>query len=160
MQIDPVEFASKLDKQGLALHFRLGKSLSAALKRFGFRPGQAVLVRFAEEKLEIRPRNSPREIQEKLKIAGEELRQFRGRMKDLVGELPAESDEDELEGTLEGELLGCLQCLIADDLDPAIRKLEEAARWQPDPEAEAEPKKRPMGRRPLRKPKTRKKTRR
>ncbi|HEV8580170.1 MAG TPA: hypothetical protein VGX68_13950 [Thermoanaerobaculia bacterium] len=159
MQSDLVEFASKLSKQGSWLRLSLGKSLGVALERFGFRPGQDVLVRLAWERLEIRPRNTPQEIQEKLKTAGEELQQFRERMQTLLGELPAETDDDELEGTLEGELLGCLQCLITDDLEPAIRKLEEAARWQPPPEDEAEPKP-PSRRRPPRKPKMRRKPRR
>ena len=111
----------------------LGRSLSTALKRYGLEPDQEVVVRFRPERLEIRPRNTPEEIREKLKGAVEELRSLRERIEGWTRELPPVSDEAlENEETLEGELLGMLECLLSDDLEPAIRKLESAEELGPD----------------------------
>jgi hypothetical protein len=122
---DLAEFKSKVSKQGTMLCFPLGKSLGIALKRFGFAPGQAVLVRFDQERLEIRPMSSPEVVRDKLKQAAGELKAFRERMRNLAEDLPSVSDEElEEEGTLEDHLLGMLECLLSDDLDPAIQKLE------------------------------------
>lgn len=122
---DRAEFKSKVTRQGTMLCFSLGKSLGIALKRYGFLPGQPVVVRFDRERLEIRPLNTPEEIRDKLRLAGGELKAFRERMRALANDLPQVTDE-ELEGglSLEGELLGLVECLLSDDLDPAIRKLE------------------------------------
>lgn len=102
----------------------LGKSLGTALKRYGLEADQEVVVRFRRERLEIRPRNTPEEIRRKLKGAVEELRSLRERVQDWARELPATPGE-EPEGE-EEELLGMLECLLSDDLEPAIRKLESA----------------------------------
>ena len=105
----------------------LGKSLGTALKRYGLEADQEVVVRFRRERLEIRPRNTPEEIRRKLKGAVEELRSLRERIQDWARELPSTpGEEPEGEETPEGELLGMLECLLSDDLEPAIRKLESA----------------------------------
>ncbi|MEO6193780.1 MAG: hypothetical protein ABIS20_12280 [Thermoanaerobaculia bacterium] len=122
---DLAEFKSKVTRQGTMLCFPLGKSLGIALKRYGFIPGQPVVVRFDRERLEIRPLNTPEEVRDKLRLAGGELKAFRNRMRALAKDLPPVSDEElEGEASLEGELLGLLECLLSDDLDPAIQKLE------------------------------------
>jgi hypothetical protein len=133
MSADLSEFRSRLKKQGTMLCLPLGKSLSTALKRYGLVPEQEVVVRFRRERMEIRPRNTPEEIREKLKGAAEELRSLRERVQGWSQELPAVSDEAlEDEETLEGELLGMLECLLSDDLEPAIRKLESADELGPE----------------------------
>lgn len=125
MAADLSEFATKLKQQGSTLCLPLGKSLTAALKRYGFRPGQDVVVRFGHERLQVLARNTPEEVREKLRLAAGDLRQFEVRMRDLLGQLPVVSDEAlEAEESLEGELQGLLECLLADDLAPAIEKLE------------------------------------
>jgi hypothetical protein len=59
----------------------------------------------------------------------DELRAFREKMRELLAALPQLTDEElETGDTPEGELLGTLECLISDDLDPAIRKLQSAER--------------------------------
>jgi hypothetical protein len=127
MAADLSEFRTRLKKQGTMLCLPLGKSLGTALKRYGLAPGQEVVVRFRPERLEIRPRNTPEEVRQKLKGAVQELRSLRERIQGWTLELPAVSDEALESGeTLEGELLGMLECLLADDLEPAIRKLESA----------------------------------
>ena len=59
----------------------------------------------------------------------DELRAFREKMRGLLEALPRVTDEELESGeTPEGELLGTLECLISDDLDPAIRKLQGVER--------------------------------
>jgi hypothetical protein len=128
------ELKSKVTKQGTMLCFPLGKSLGVALRRFGFAPDQPVLVRFADELLEIRPLNTPEAVRDKLRLAAGELRAFAERMRILIKDLPPVDDEElEEQGSLEGELLGLLECLLADDLVPAIQKLEGVDELGPAP---------------------------
>lgn len=128
MTADPSEFTTTLERQGSALCLSLGETLTAVLERHGFRLGQEVLVRFGQERVQILLRGTVQEVRDELKAAGVELKRFEARMKELLDRLPAVSDEAlEREESLEGELQGLLECLLADDLAPAIRKLESAA---------------------------------
>lgn len=64
------------------------------------------------------------------KLAGDtrDLREIRERVQTYIDGLPKVSDEElEAQATLEAELLGLLECLVADDLDPALAKLESLA---------------------------------
>jgi hypothetical protein len=134
MVADLLEFESTLKRQGSVLCLPVGKSLELALRRHGFQSGQSVILRFAVERLEIRPRNTPEEIRDKLLSAAEEIRSFKARMLAFARDLPQVSDEELEEAeNLEGELLGMLECLVADDLDPAIAKLESVTRLGPPP---------------------------
>ena len=155
MVADLLEFESKLERQGAVLCLPVGRSLELALKRHGFEPGQSVILRFAPERLEIRPRKTTEEIRGKLLSAAEEIKSFKERMLAFARDLPQVSDEElEEDATLEGELLGMLECLVSDDLDPAIAKLESVTRLGPPPASEPPaqgraakaPKRRPMGR--------------
>jgi hypothetical protein len=86
-----------------------------------------VLVRFGRERLQVLPCNTTQEVRDHLALAAKELRQIEGRMREELIRLPTVSDEQlENEETLEGELQGLLECLLADDLGPAIHKLESA----------------------------------
>jgi len=131
---DLAEFKSKVSKQGTMLCFPLGKSLGIALKQSGFALDQAVLVRFDQERLEIRPLNSPERIRDKLRQEAGSFKAFMERVRNLIKELPPVPDEElEEDGTLEGELLGMLECLLSDDLEPALRKLESLDQLGPVP---------------------------
>ncbi len=124
MPEDLTEFTTTAKKQGTMLCLPLGKTLGLALERFGFAPDQPVVVRFSEQRLEIRPVASLGAVRDQMLRAADELRAFRDRMRGLLQSLPRVSDEEiERGGTPEGEVLGTLECLISDDLDPAIRKL-------------------------------------
>jgi len=137
---DLAEFKSKVSKQGTMLCFPLGKSLGIALKQSGFAPDQAVLVRFDQERLEIRPLNSPERIRDKLRQEAGSFKAFMERVRNLIKELPPVSDEElEEDGTLEGELLGMLECLLSDDLEPALRKLESVDELGPVPPERTHP---------------------
>src|SRR3954451_7077909 len=122
MAKDLAEFTSKLKKQGTMLCFPLGKTLDLALRQFGFLPDQPVLVRFSAERLEIRPLNGPAVVREKLLRSAGELRSFTDRMRDYARDLPPGNEDDEESAEL--ALRSLIECLIADNLDPAIRQLE------------------------------------
>jgi hypothetical protein len=137
MADDLAEFKSKVSRQGTMLCFPLGKSLGIALKQAGFAHDQLVVVRFDQERLEVRPLNSPELIRDKVRKEAGSLRAFMERMRNLIKDLPSVSDEElEDEGTLEGELLGMLECLLSDDLEPALRKLESVDELGPTPPPE------------------------
>lgn len=132
MSRDISEFKSKLAKQGYSLCIPLGASLPTALKAFGFAVGQDVVVRFRYDRLEILPRSSPELLRDKLLGHVDDVKVLKERMLAYMKELPEISDEDLEEGeTLESELMGMLECLVADDLDAAIQKLESVARFAP-----------------------------
>jgi len=122
MAKDLAEFTSEVKRQGMMLCFPLGKTLDLALRQFGFVPGQPVLVRFSTERLEIRPLNAPAVVREKLKRSAGELKSFTDRMRDYARDLPAGNDDDEESAEL--ELRSLVECLIADNLEPALRQLE------------------------------------
>jgi hypothetical protein len=129
MSTDLSEFMTTLEQEGMSLCLPLGGKLAMALERFGFRPGQKVLVRFGRERLQVLPCNTTQEVRDHLALTAKELRQIEGRMREQLIRLPTLSDEQlENEETLEGELQGLLECLLADDLVPAIDKLESADR--------------------------------
>jgi hypothetical protein len=123
------EFTTTVKKQGTMLCLPLGKTLGLALQRFGFAPDQPVVVRFSEQRLEIRPVASLGAVRDQMLRSVDELRAFREKMRGLLAALPHLTDELLESGeTPEGELLGTLECLISDDLDPAIRKLQSVER--------------------------------
>ncbi|HEY3568584.1 MAG TPA: hypothetical protein VGP73_11685 [Thermoanaerobaculia bacterium] len=129
MSEDLTEFTTTVKKQGTMLCLPLGKTLGLALQRFGFAPDQPVVVRFSEQRLEIRPVASLESVRDRMLRSVNELRAFRDKMRGLLDSLPRVTDEELESGdTPEAEILGTLECLISDDLDPAIRKLQSAER--------------------------------
>ncbi len=144
------EFKSKLAKQGYNLCLPLGASLPAALKAFGFAVGQDVVVRFRYDRLEIFPHSSPELLRDKLLGHVDDVKSLKERMLAYMKELPEISDEDlEAGETLESELMGMLECLVADDLDAAIQKLESVVQFAPP--ARAKPAAGRQSKRPARK---------
>jgi hypothetical protein len=133
MATDSSEFDSTLETQGTRLCLPLGGTLEEVLERFGFRPDQEVVVRFALDRLEVRPRNTPAEIQERLKHSARDLRQFADRVQAWAAALPALAEEETREATWEDEVLGMLECLLGDNLLPAIHKLESIDELLPPP---------------------------
>jgi hypothetical protein len=134
MTEDLTEFTTTVKKQGTMLCLPLGKTLGLALERFGFALDQPVVVRFSAQRLEIRPVGSLGSVRDKMLRSIAELRTFREKMRGLLESLPRVPDEAlENGGSPEGEILGTLECLISDDLDPAIRKLQSVERLE-DPE--------------------------
>jgi hypothetical protein len=130
MSTDLSEFTTTLEQEGASLRLPLGERLAMALERFGFRPGQKVLVRFGQQRLQVLPCNTTQEVRDHLALAAQALRQVEGGMREQLIRLPTPSDEqlENEETSLEGELQGLLECLLADNLVPAIDKLESADR--------------------------------
>jgi hypothetical protein len=118
------ELASELQRQGAMLCLPVGGELM--LERFGFQTGQPVVVRFARGRVEIRPRGTPEAVKERLKRTARELRDLADQMKELARELPSASGDRPVEGAagLEAELVAMVECLLVDNLEPAIRQLE------------------------------------
>jgi hypothetical protein len=123
MTEDSTELTSKVTRQGATLCFPLETMVEGTLERFGFEPETPVILHLTDERLEVWPLT--RVIREKLRQAAGDLRDFTERIRGFARALPTGPDEEvTAEASREGELLGMLECLIADDLDPAVRKLE------------------------------------
>jgi hypothetical protein len=125
MSMEVSELASELQRQGQMLCLPVGDEL--ALERFGFQSGQPVTIRFVRGRVEIRPRVTPEAARGRLKLAARDLRELAGKMKELARQLPAAGGS--IEGadgaeSLEEELVAMVECLLADNLEPAIRRLE------------------------------------
>ena len=86
MSRDVSEVVSELQREGSLLCLPVG--LELALERFGFRTGQQVMIRFARERVEIRPRGTPEAVRGRLKLAARDLRELAEQMKELTRELP------------------------------------------------------------------------
>jgi hypothetical protein len=125
MRKDQSEHVTTLRKEGTAICLPMGRSLSRTLERFGFAPGQEVVLRFHRERVEIVPRRSVGELRRRLSGEAGGLKDLRERIRTCIAGLPEVSDRDlEEQTTAEAELLGLLECLVADDLDPAVAKLD------------------------------------
>lgn len=118
MSTEVSELASELQRLGTMLCLPVGDEL--ALERFGFQSGQQVVVRFARGRVEIRPRGTPEAVQGRLKLAARDLRDLADQMRDLARELPGGDGSE----SLEEELVAMVECLLVDNLEPAIRRLE------------------------------------
>jgi hypothetical protein len=123
MADDLTELTSKVTRQGATLCFPLETMAEETLERFGFGRETPVILRLTDERLEVWPLR--RVIREKLRQAAGDLREFTERIRGFARALPTSPDDEmTTEVAREGELLGMLECLIADDLDPAVKKLE------------------------------------
>ncbi|HEX4497831.1 MAG TPA: hypothetical protein VIE43_19310 [Thermoanaerobaculia bacterium] len=125
MSTDMSELASELQRQGMTLCLTIGSEL--VLERFGFQPGQQVVIRFTRGRVEIRPRGTAEAVKERLKLKARDLRDLAEQMRDLARELPAHGGDRTVDGAegLEEELVALVECLLVDNLEPAIRRLEE-----------------------------------
>jgi hypothetical protein len=125
MSTEVSELASELQRLGTMLCLPVGDEL--ALERFGFQSGQQVVIRFARGRVEIRPRGTPEAVQGRLKLAARDLRDLADQMRDLARELPGgpgRSEGGDGSESLEEELVAMVECLLVDNLEPAIRRLE------------------------------------
>ena len=131
---DSSELDSRLETQGTRLCLPLEGGLEVGLERFGFHADQEVVVRLTPDRLEIRPRNTPGEIQVRMKRRVLELQQIADLLQAWASELPALTEEelgDEM--TWAEEVRGMLECLLGDNLVPAIRKMETVDELLPPP---------------------------
>lgn len=104
------------------------------LERFRFGDGQEVRVKLTDERLEIRPRTELGDVQDglgdlalKLRRIERGLRTLRSHLgepgiRERAGEIPA----------MESEVAVAIDCLLADEILPAIAHLESAAGLTPE----------------------------
>ena len=97
------------------------------LERFRFGDGQEVRVRLTDERLEIRPRTDAEDVQDGLGDAALQMRRIERRLRTLRSHLREPESP-----SLESELAVAIDCLLADEVLPAIAHLESAAGLTPE----------------------------
>lgn len=102
------------------------------LERFRFGDGQEVRVRLTDERLEIRPRREVVDVQDGLGDLALKLRRIERSLRTLRSHLQEPSSQ-----TLESEIAAAIDCLLTDEILPAIKHLESAAGLTPEALREA-----------------------
>lgn len=129
-----LDFVTRLRTGKRSLQLLLDGITQADLERFHFADGQEVRVRVADEHLEIRPRREMDDIRHGLGNLAFQLRDMSGQLRTFLGHLAAlspASGTDDLDSA-EAELSAAIECLLADEIAPAIARLEAAARLSPE----------------------------
>jgi hypothetical protein len=109
------------------------------LERFRFGDGQEVRVRLTDEKLEIRPRRDVVDVQDGLGDAALQMRRIESRLRTLRSHLqePSTGNPAGESQSLESEIAVAIDCLLTDEILPAIAHLESAAGLTPEALREA-----------------------
>jgi hypothetical protein len=127
-------FVTRLRTGKRSLKLPLPGLSRADLERFRFGDGQEVRVRLTDERLEIRPRRDVGDVQDGLGDLALQLRRIERGLRTLrshlqepgtrnrAGEIPA----------LESEIAVAIDCLLTDEIRPAIAHLESAAGLTPE----------------------------
>jgi hypothetical protein len=102
------------------------------LERFRFEDGQEVRVRLTDERLEIRPRREVVDVQDGLGDAALQMRRIEKSLRTLRSHLREPESP-----SLESEIAVAIDCLLADEILPAIAHLESAAGLTPESLREA-----------------------
>lgn len=97
------------------------------LERFRFGDGQEVRVSLTDERLEIRPRRDVGDVQDGLGDAALQMRRIERSLRTLRSHLPAGESQ-----AVESEIAVAIDCLLADEILPAIAHLESAAGLTPE----------------------------
>lgn len=97
------------------------------LERFRFGDGQEVRVRLTDERLEIRPRRDVGDVQDGLGDAVLQMRRIERHLRTLRSHLREPESP-----SLESEIAVAIDCLLADEILPAIAHLESAAGLTPE----------------------------
>src|SRR5262245_28869398 len=92
------------------------------LERFRFGDGQEVRVSLTDERLEIRPRRDVGDVQDGLGDAALQMRRIERCLRTLRSHLREPESQ-----TLESEIAVAIDCLLTDEILPAIAHLETAA---------------------------------
>lgn len=109
------------------------------LERFRFGDGQEVRVKLTDERLEIRPRRDVGDVQDGLGDAALQMRRIESRLRTLRSHLrePSTGNPGGESQALESEIAVAIDCLLADEILPAIAHLESAAGLTPESLREA-----------------------
>jgi hypothetical protein len=122
--------ATELKMEATAVRIGVGSRTSGLVAELGFSPEEDVILR-----LELRPAWRKRSLQEKMLEIAAELAILETRLRSMVASLPEVTDAmmaREVPYSVEAMARGALEVLLTDDLGPAIRRLEEAARLTPE----------------------------
>jgi hypothetical protein len=100
------------------------------LAEMGFAEGGPASVQVSRGRLVLTAPREIREVQSELGQLARELESLRDRLAEVVGELPEPADavlRAEMPADVGTDLLGTLEVVLNDDIDPAIQKLHAAA---------------------------------
>ncbi|HWM93598.1 MAG TPA: hypothetical protein VN493_22760 [Thermoanaerobaculia bacterium] len=127
-------FVTRLRTGKRSLKLPLSGMSRKDLERFRFGDGQEVRVRVTDERLEIRPRRDVGDVQDGLGDLALQLRKLEMCLRTLRSHLsePVTRNERQEIPTLESEVAVAIDCLLADEILPAIAHLETAAGLTPD----------------------------
>lgn len=101
------------------------------LAELGVPSGEWATVRAAPGRLVITPAGALGDLTAEVGSVARELDAVRTRLRDLAVGMAAAVPAD-YEGGRETEILGTLQCVLADAIEPALAMLGEAAAGSPD----------------------------
>lgn len=132
-------FVTRLRAGKRSLKLPLSGLSRADLERFRFEDGQEVRVRLTDERLEIRPRTEVGDVQDGLGGLTLELREIKRRLLVLRSHLqePGARERAGEISTVEAEVAVAIDCILADEILPAIAHLESAAGLTPEALREA-----------------------
>jgi hypothetical protein len=122
--------AAEMKMSATAVHIGIGTRAAGLVAELGFSPEEDVVLR-----LELKPARGKRNLQEKILEIAAELALLETRLRSLAASLPDVTDAmmaREVPHSIEAMARGALEVVLVDDLGPAIRRLEEAARLTPE----------------------------
>jgi hypothetical protein len=120
-------FVTRLRTGKRALKLPLPGLSREDLERFRFGDGQEVRVRLTDERLEIRPRRDVVDVQDGLGDAALRMRKIERSLRTLRSHL-----QEPESPSLESEIAVAIDCLLIDEILPAIAHLESAAGLTPE----------------------------
>ncbi|HWN42849.1 MAG TPA: hypothetical protein VNW71_11545 [Thermoanaerobaculia bacterium] len=132
-------FVTRLRTGKRSLKLPLTGLSQADLERFRFEDGQEVRVRVTDERLEIRPRREVGDVQDGLGDLALKLRRIERHLRTLRSHLrePGTGERAEEIPAMESEVAVAIDCLLTDEILPAIAHLESAAGLTPEALREA-----------------------
>ncbi|HTQ80639.1 MAG TPA: hypothetical protein VMM92_11625 [Thermoanaerobaculia bacterium] len=101
------------------------------LAAMGFAPGERVTVEASPGRLQLTPFWDAEAMRADLRGLALDLESLSARLREVAGRLPEPPNDADLPSPLDlnavgTELLGALECILADDLEPALAKLRDA----------------------------------
>lgn len=123
------EFATVLSVHANELVIEVQEPWKEALSAVGLADGVRLLARLSPGRLSAGPFPEPDGVQGRCRLLGADLADFAERVRELHASLPdppAEVLAEKSPETVESSIQGILECVLADDLEPAIRSFLEA----------------------------------
>jgi glutathione S-transferase len=96
------------------------------LAELGLAEGARVVVEAVPGRLLVTPYWDAQAVRADLDAIARGLAGLRGRLRRVAGLLPPPADADSAAADPGADLLGTLECILVDDLEPALAKLRQA----------------------------------